>query len=214
LVTAFAEGRDESWALKEANGRLAAQLKAAREQLANPTRSGAAGPPTGKKPVLDKATQEFIEQPGPPKAGERQGPTTFMEAVKAYQSEFKVSEGEAVRQWGEDDRFTGSLELEDQPATAASETKYVTLSMSPWPYDTRLKEGSVYYHTLTDHEVFGELYTDRKYERFFLFPYQQTSDGESAKHIHFPNSPVYVAPASSADEALTLMEPYKEGLWQ
>jgi len=98
LVTAFAEGRDESWALKEANGRLAAQLKAAREQLANPTRSGAAGPPTGKKPVLDKATQEFIEQPGPPKAGERQGPTTFMEAVKAYQSEFKVSEGEAVRQ--------------------------------------------------------------------------------------------------------------------
>ncbi len=122
--------------------------------------------------------------------------------------------GELVRQWGEDDRFTGSLELEDQPATAASETSYVTLSMSPWPYDTRLKEGSVYYHTLTDLEVFGELYTDRKYERFFLFPYQQTPGEESGKHIHFPDSPIYVAPASSVDEALALIEPHKEGLWQ
>ena len=123
-------------------------------------------------------------------------------------------QGELVRQWGENDRFTGSLELEDQPATAASETQYVTLSMSPWPYDTRLKAGSVYYNTLTDREIFGELYTDRKYEQFFLFPYQQTSDGEGRKHIHFPDSPVYVAPASSADEALALMGPYKEGLWQ
>ena len=122
--------------------------------------------------------------------------------------------GELVRQWGEDDRFTGSLELEGQPATAASETNYVTLSMSPWPYDTRLKEGSVYYHTLTDREVFGELYTDRKYERFFLFPYLQTPGGEDGKRIHFPDSPIYVAPASSVDEALALMEPYSEGLWQ
>ena len=48
----------------------------------------------------------------------------------------------------------------------------------------------------------------RKYQRFFLFPYQQTSDGESAKHIHFPDSPIYVAPAASADEALALMGPY------
>ena len=122
--------------------------------------------------------------------------------------------GELVRQWGEDDRFTGSLELEDQPATAASETSYATLSMSPCPYDTRLKEGSVYYNTLTDREIFGELYTDRKYEQFFLFPYQQTSDGEGRKHIHFPDSPIYVAPASSVDEALALMEPYSKGLWQ
>ena len=122
--------------------------------------------------------------------------------------------GELVRQWGEDDRFTGSLELEDQPATAAGETSYVTLSMSPWPYDIRLKEGSVYYHTLTDREVFGELYTDRTYERFFLFPYLQTPGGEDGKRIHFPDSPIYVAPASSVDEALALMEPYSEGLWQ
>ena len=122
--------------------------------------------------------------------------------------------GELVRQWGEDDRFTGSLELEDQPATAASETSHVTLSMSPWPYDTRLKEGSVYYNTLADHEVFGVLYTDRKYEQFFLFPYQQAPGRENGKVIHFPDSPIYVAPASSVDEALALMEPYKEGLWQ
>ena len=30
----------------------------------------------------------------------------------------------------------------------------------------------------------------------------------------FPDSPIYAAPASSVDEALTLMEPYKEGLRQ
>lgn len=97
---------------------------------------------------------------------------------------------------------------------AASETNYVTLSMSPWPYDIRLKEGSIYYNTLTDREVFGVLYTDRKYEQFFLFPYLQTPGGEDVKSIHFPDSPIYVAPASSVDEALALMEPYSEGLWQ
>jgi hypothetical protein len=90
LVTAFAEGRDEAWALKEANGRLAMQLKAAREQLAKP--------PVGKKPQHDAATQEFLEQPAPQKPGEKNGPATFMEAVKTYQAEFKVSEAEAVRQ--------------------------------------------------------------------------------------------------------------------
>ena len=86
--------------------------------------------------------------------------------------------------------------------------------MSPWPYDIRLKEGSIYYNTLTDREVFGVLYTDRKYEQFFLFPYLQTPGGEDGKRIHFPDSPIYVAPASSVDEALALMEPYSEGLWQ
>ena len=90
LVMAFAEGRDEAWALKEANGRLATQLKAAREQLTKP--------PAGKKPQHDAATQEFLEQPAPQKPGERNGPATFMEAVTAYQPEFKVPEAEAVRE--------------------------------------------------------------------------------------------------------------------
>lgn len=90
LVTAFAEGRDEPWALKEANGRLATQLKAAREQLAKPS--------AGKKLQHDAATQEFLEQPAPQKSGEKNGPATFMEAVKAHQAEFKISEAEAVRE--------------------------------------------------------------------------------------------------------------------
>jgi len=92
LITAFTEGRDESWAMKEANGRLATQLKAVREQLAKPL-AGAS-----KKPEHDAATQEFLEQPAPQKPGEKNGPATFMEAVKAYQTEFKVSEAEAVRE--------------------------------------------------------------------------------------------------------------------
>jgi hypothetical protein len=69
---------------------LATQLKAAREQFTKP--------PAGRKPQHDAATQEFIEQPAPQKPGERNGPATFMEAVKAYQAEFKVSEAEAVRE--------------------------------------------------------------------------------------------------------------------
>ena len=88
LVTAFAEGRDESWALREANGRLSTRLKAAHEQLAKP-------PAGGTKPQRDTATQEFIEQPAP--EAQESGPVTFMEAVKAHQAEFKVSEAEAVR---------------------------------------------------------------------------------------------------------------------
>jgi len=74
--------------LREANGRLTTQLKAAREQLTKP-------PAGGAKPQRDKATQEFIEQPAP--QAEETGPVTFMEAVKAHQAEFKVSEAEAVR---------------------------------------------------------------------------------------------------------------------
>ncbi|MEN6424023.1 MAG: hypothetical protein ABFE13_01570 [Phycisphaerales bacterium] len=78
-------------ALAKRTEKLTAENARLREQLAKP---GSRAPGHGSPP--DKATQEFLAQPAPQKAGEKAGPATFMEAVKAYQAEFKVTEGEAV----------------------------------------------------------------------------------------------------------------------
>ena len=78
--------------------------------------------------------------------------------------------GELVKQWGQDDRFNGYLELEDQPFTSEESNKaWLTMARE----DGGLNRGLLYYGFSPAHTFFGELYADREYGQFFLFPFER-----------------------------------------
>ena len=111
--------------------------------------------------------------------------------------------GELVKQWGQDDSFSGYLELEDQPFTSEEACKaWLTMARE----DGGLNRGLLYYGAFPANDLFGELYTDRAYEQFFLFPYVRTpGEGDALSSLGSGDS-VYVAPAESLDEAKALLE--------
>lgn len=113
--------------------------------------------------------------------------------------------GELVKQWGQDDSFTGYLELEDQPFTSEESNK-VWLTMAH--EGGGLNRGLLYYGPLPAHTLFGELYTDRAYTEFFLFPFAQVSGEDDRTSTYVAGSSVYAAPAASLDEARSLLEKY------
>ena len=76
--------------------------------------------------------------------------------------------GEMVKQWGQDDSFSGYLELEEQPFTSEEASK-VWLTMAH--EGGGLNRGLLEYGKFPAHTFFGELYTDREYTQFFLFPF-------------------------------------------
>ncbi|MBN1491157.1 MAG: hypothetical protein JXA69_14685 [Phycisphaerae bacterium] len=86
LATAFADGHDVTWALKQRNQRLATELAEAKKTPPLP--------PNGD----DAARQEFVEQPAPKGQDDAAAnrPTTFMAAVEAYQTEHTCTTSEAV----------------------------------------------------------------------------------------------------------------------
>ena len=111
--------------------------------------------------------------------------------------------GELVKQWRQDDSFTGYFELENQPFTS-EESNQVWLTMAH--EGGGLNRGLLEYGKFPAHTLFGELYTDREYERFFLFPYVRTpGEGDALSSLGSGDS-VYVAPAESLDEAKALLE--------
>ena len=113
--------------------------------------------------------------------------------------------GEMVKQWGQDDSFSGYLELEDQPFTSEESSKaWLTMARE----DSGLKRGLLYYGLFPANDLFGELYTDRAYGQFFLFPYVRTPGEGDALSSLGPGDSVYVAPAESLDEAKALLESY------
>lgn len=113
--------------------------------------------------------------------------------------------GELVKQWGQDDSFSGYLELEDQPFTS-EEANRVMLTMAH--EGGGLNRGLLEYGKFPAHTLFGELYTDREYERFFLFPFEQVPSKVDGTASYQPDTSVYVAPAASLDEAKSLLESY------
>mgnify|MGYP000175823398 FL=1 len=106
---------------------------------------------------------------------------------------------------GQDDSFTGYLELEDQPFTSEESNK-VWLTMAH--EGGGLNRGLLYYGPLPAHTLFGELYTDRAYTEFFLFPFAQVSGEDDRTSTYVAGSSVYAAPAASLDEARSLLEKY------
>lgn len=113
--------------------------------------------------------------------------------------------GELVKQWGQDDSFTGYFELGDQPFTS-EEANQVMLTMAH--EGGGLNRGLLEYGKFPAHTLFGELYTDREYERFFLFPFEQVPSKVDGTVSYQPDTSVYVAPAASLDEAKALLESY------
>ena len=113
--------------------------------------------------------------------------------------------GELVKQWGQDDSFNGYLELEDQPFTSEESSKaWLTMARE----DDGLNRGLLYYGPFPAHTLFGELYTDREYTQFFLFPFERVSGEDDETSRYVAGSSVYVAPAESLDEAKALLESY------
>ena len=113
--------------------------------------------------------------------------------------------GELVKQWGQDDSFTGYFELENQPFTS-EEANQVMLTMAH--EGGGLNRGLLEYGKFPAHTLFGELYTDREYERFFLYPFEQVPGKVDGTVSYQPDTSVYVAPAASLDEAKALLESY------
>ena len=111
--------------------------------------------------------------------------------------------GELVKQWGQDDSFSGYLELEDQPFTSEEASKaWLTMARG----DGGLNRGHLYYGLFPANDLFGELYADRAYGQFFLFPYVRTPGEDDALSSLGSGDSVYVAPAESLDEAKALLE--------
>ena len=105
--------------------------------------------------------------------------------------------GEMVKQWGQDDSFSGYLELEEQPFTSEEASK-VWLTMAH--EGGGLNRGLLEYGKFPAHTFFGELYTDREYTQF---------PGKIEGTVSYqPNTSIYVAPAASLDEAKALLESY------
>ena len=113
--------------------------------------------------------------------------------------------GELVKQWGQDDRFNGYLELEDQPFTSEESNKaWLTMARE----NGGLNRGLLYYGFSPAHTFFGELYADREYGQFFLFPFERVPVEDDGASTYVAGSSVYVAPAESLDEAKALLEEY------
>ena len=74
--------------------------------------------------------------------------------------------------------------------------------------DGGLKRGHLYSGLFPANDLFGELYADRAYGQFFLFPYVRTPGEDDALSSLGPGDSVYVAPAESLDEAKALLESY------
>lgn len=113
--------------------------------------------------------------------------------------------GEMVKQWGQDDSFSGYLELEEQPFTSEEASK-VWLTMAH--EGGGLNRGLLEYGKFPAHTFFGELYTDREYTQFFLFPFERVPGKIEGTVSYQPNTSIYVAPAASLDEAKALLESY------
>ena len=113
--------------------------------------------------------------------------------------------GEMVKQWGQDDSFSGYLELEDQPFTSEEASK-VWLTMAH--EGGGLNRGLLEYGKFPAHTFFGELYTDREYTQFFLFPFERVPGKIVGTVSYQPDTSVYVAPAVSLNEAKALLESY------
>ena len=113
--------------------------------------------------------------------------------------------GEMVKQWGQDDSFSGYLELEEQPFTSEEASK-VWLTMAH--EGGGLNRGLLEYGKFPAHTFFGELYTDREYTQFFLFPFERVPGEDDGTSTYVAGSSVYVAPAASLDEAKALLESY------
>ncbi len=113
--------------------------------------------------------------------------------------------GELVKQWGQDDSFSGYLELEDQPFTSEEASK-VWLNMAH--EGGGLNRGLLFYGLFPADTFFGELYADRAYGQFFLFPFEQVPGEDDGTSTYVAGSSVYVAPAESLDEAKALLESY------
>ena len=113
--------------------------------------------------------------------------------------------GEMVKQWGQDDSFSGYLELEDQPFTSEEASK-VWLTMAH--EGGGLNRGLLEYGKFPAHTFFGELYTDREYTQFFLFPFERVPGKIEGTVSYQPDTSVYVAPAVSLNEAKALLESY------
>ena len=95
--------------------------------------------------------------------------------------------GEMVKQWGQDDSFSGYLELEEQPFTSEEASK-VWLTMA--------------------HEGGGLNRGLLEYGKFFLFPFERVPGEDDGTSTYVAGSSVYVAPAASLDEAKALLESY------
>ena len=102
--------------------------------------------------------------------------------------------GEMVKQWGQDDSFSGYLELEEQPFTSEEASK-VWLTMAH--EGGGLNRGLLEYGKFPAHTFFGELYTDREYTQFFLFPFERVPGEDDGTSTYVAGSSVYVAPAAS-----------------
>ena len=71
-----------------------------------------------------------------------------------------------------------------------------------------LNRGLLEYGKFPAHTFFGELYTDREYTQFFLFPFERVPGEDDGTSTYVAGSSVYVAPAASLDEAKALLESY------
>ena len=71
-----------------------------------------------------------------------------------------------------------------------------------------LNRGLLEYGKFPAHTFFGELYTDREYTQFFLFPFERVPGKIEGTVSYQPDTSVYVAPAVSLDEAKALLESY------
>ena len=114
--------------------------------------------------------------------------------------------GEMVKQWGQDDSFSGYLELEDQPFTSEEASK-VWLTMAH--EGGGLNRGLLEYGKFPAHTFFGELYTDREYTQFFLFPFERVPGKIEGTVSYQPDTSVYVAPAVSLNEAKALRTAFR-----
>ena len=91
-----------------------------------------------------------------------------------------------MKQWGQDDSFSGYLELEDQPFTSEEASK-VWLTMAH--EGGGLNRGLLEYGKFPAHTFFGELYTDREYTQFFLFPFERVPGKLKGRYHTSPTPP-------------------------
>ena len=113
-------------------------------------------------------------------------------------------DGTLTRQMGEYDRFIGYLELGDQPFTSL-ETNFVMTAMAP--ANQRLSHDVLSYGGLSHQTRFGTLYTDRQYDHIFVCPSEIVAH-EGSWTWYRSTSSIYVAPAESTEDAMSLLQEY------
>ena len=112
--------------------------------------------------------------------------------------------GEMVKQWGQDDSFSGYLELEEQPFTSEEASK-VWLT---WPMRAAAQPGPARIRKVPRPHVFRGTVHRPEYTQFFLFPFERVPGEDDGTSTYVAGSSVYVAPAASLDEAKALLESY------